>query len=182
MELKYGSHYCTRWNLEVYQSYQSGIEMINVSMFIVMLSACINRTKVELKCVTNAGFVRPIRYQSYQSGIEILFTALSLFMAAMYQSYQSGIEMGIRFRYFQGNQVRINRTKVELKYRKNNINHFSKGVSIVPKWNWNILAWLRCRNRSRVSIVPKWNWNMDTALCQARLFQYQSYQSGIEIR
>ena len=54
----------------------------------------------------------------------------------------------------------INRTKVELKYllRSENLSHWD--LSIVPEWNWNSVY--------QAQIDPD--------------YDYQSYQSGIEIQ
>ena len=92
MELKYPL-YTASVRYTNYQSYQSGIEMTIIALYLRFHDS-INRTKVELKWsspgVTTAASLLPIN----RTKVELKFSECVFFgITSFYQSYQSGIEI-----------------------------------------------------------------------------------------
>ena len=77
-----------------------------------------------------------MRYQSYQSGIE---TEEEELMEKMVVKLSIVPKWNWNFivKAYGISEAAINRTKVELKRRRDKVNFLQAALSIVPKWNWN---------------------------------------------
>ena len=140
-----------------YQSYQSGIETVEIHHCYqhqdnLSIVPKWNWNFFDTVYTPVAGF-----YQSYQSGIETLPSAFTNVLCET-----------------------INRTKVELKLNGTEARELFIILSIVPKWNWNKCTVLPFSNfiainRTKVELKLFFAW-----LDKRRGELYQSYQSGIE--
>jgi len=204
VELKFCGDYFDEFG-NLYQSYQSGIEISWVRCFIYLL----------------------LFYQSYQSGIEIYLYPKKQNPVNLHTINRTKVELKLKIKelkellkdflsivpkwnwnslhHIPGTHqpVSINRTKVELKYIKemNTPGHiyyqsYQSGIEIVlllrgfqmsdETINRTKVELKLKRSGSRMkswrlSIVPKWNWNKRYKRLRRDRHNYQSYQSGIEI-
>ena len=182
MELKYPL-YTASVRYTNYQSYQSGIEMTIIALYLRFHDS-INRTKVELKWsspgVTTAASLLPIN----RTKVELKCTSSAIMARSMnYQSYQSGIEIFFKIILFILFCNTINRTKVELKSVSGLLNpvdcrsyqSYQSGIEMCIPASMPLILIAYQSYQSGIEIYKRGSKRAD---CGS---SYQSYQSGIEM-